>query len=530
MVRPYIINDSFNFMQLIYQLLQKHADNHQPALFYKDQIISYQMLWENCQKFASILINQQLQPNQRVGIYLNKCPQHVEAIFASTLAGGVFVPINPVLKPLQAQYILKHAGAKILITQLSRLTPLSEQLTDCDDLDCILLIDQPQDLTKLSPQIAQKCQFIDKINVEMQPYPSRISLDMAAILYTSGSTGNPKGVVLSHQNLVVGAQSVSHVLKNTATDRILAVLPFSFDYGLSQITTAFQVGASVILMDYLLPRGVIKAIQKYQVTGLAAVPALWQNLATLDWQESKKYLRYITNSGGAFPENTIDQLAQKLPKTDIFLMYGLTEAFRSTILPAEQRHKRPKSMGKPIPSAELMVINKEGQPCKVNEVGELVHRGQLVSMGYWNNIEKTAIHFKPCPNLPAELPLQEIAVWSGDQVYKDDEDYYYFVGREDDLIKTSGYRVSPTEIELIAMQSNMLEQVAVFGVADQKIGQKIILIAILKESAAQKDFELFCRQQLANYMYPAQFIYQETMPINRNGKIDRPKLRQTIKE
>ena len=187
---------------------------------------------------------------------------------------------------------------------------------------------------------------------------------MAAILYTSGSTGNPKGVVLSHRNMVAGARSVANYLGNTSNDRVLAVLPLSFDAGLSQLTTAFSVGASAVLMDYLLPRDVIRAVARYRVTGLGAVPPLWNQLMGLEWpKEAAASLRYITNTGGAMPVPTTRALQQALPDTEVFLMYGLTEAFRSTYLPPDQVATRPESMGKAIPNAEILVVNEQGDEC-----------------------------------------------------------------------------------------------------------------------------------------------------------------------
>jgi len=247
---------------------------------------------------------------------------------------------------------------------------------------------------------------------------------------------------------------VASYLGNSATDRILAVLPLSFDAGLSQLTTAFSVGACVVLMDYLLPRDVVRAIARYEVTGLAGVPSLWNQLKALHWPEQAvQSLRYITNTGGAMPVSTTRTLQQILPNTLIFLMYGLTESFRSTYLPPDQLNIRPQSMGKAIPNVQILVINEDGEECAPNEPGELVHRGALVSLGYWNDPEKTAERFKPCPALPPEIPNTELAVWSGDQVMKDTEGYLYFIGRKDEMIKTSGYRVSPTEVEEIAYAS-----------------------------------------------------------------------------
>ena len=223
-----------------------------------------------------------------------------------------------------------------------------------------------------------------------------IDTDVVGILYTSGSTGKPKGVVLSHRNMVAGAKSVASYLENHAGDTLLAALPLSFDAGFSQLTTAFHVGARVVLLNYLLPRDVLKAIEREKVTGLTAVPPLYIQLTQLNWPESiTEHLRYFANTGGRMPRETLDALRRHLPKTKPFLMYGLTEAFRSTYLPPEEVDRRPDSIGKAIPNAEILVLREDGSPCAPNEPGELVHRGALVGMGYWNDPEKTAERYKP---------------------------------------------------------------------------------------------------------------------------------------
>jgi acyl-CoA ligase (AMP-forming) (exosortase A-associated) len=281
-----------------------------------------------------------------------------------------------------------------------------------------------------------------------------IDSDVAAILYTSGSTGRPKGVVLSHRNLVAGATSVASYLHNNADDTLLAVLPLSFDAGFSQLTTAFLVGARVVLLNYLLPRDVLQAMVRERVTGLTAVPPLYLQLVGLTWPESiADHLRYFANTGGRMPRETLDQLRARVPAAKPYLMYGLTEAFRSTYLPPEEVDRRPDSIGKAIPNAEILVLRDDGSPCEVDEPGELVHRGALVGMGYWNDIEKTAERYKPlpvhAPGREAGLVLPEIAVFSGDTVRQDEDGFLYFIGRRDEMMKTSGYRVSPTEVEEI---------------------------------------------------------------------------------
>jgi acyl-CoA ligase (AMP-forming) (exosortase A-associated) len=327
--------------------------------------------------------------------------------------------------------------------------------------------------------------------------------------------------------MVAGATSVACYLDNTHEDRILAVLPLSFDAGLSQLTTAFSVGAAVVIMDYLLPRDVLKALVRHRITGLAAVPPLWNQLKDLDWPaEAADTLRYVTNTGGAMPVATTRRLQALLPKTSIFLMYGLTEAFRSTYLPPDEIDARPESIGKAIPNADILVINEEGAPCGPDEPGELVHRGALVSLGYWNDPEKTAECFKPSPVQPGEIPTTEMAVFSGDQVVRDHDGYLYFISRKDEMIKTSGYRVSPTEVEETAHSCGGLAQVAALGLPHSALGQAILLlITPAKGDTGGNELEqrvlAHCKAQLPNFMVPARVIATDTLPHNQNGKIDR---------
>jgi acyl-CoA ligase (AMP-forming) (exosortase A-associated) len=350
-----------------------------------------------------------------------------------------------------------------------------------------------------------------------------VDLDPAAILYTSGSTGKPKGVVLSHRNLIVGAESVSSYLENTSEDVILSALPLSFDAGLSQVTTAFSVGAHVVLMNYLLPREVPKLCEKYGVTGLTCVPPLWLQLVETQWPEAATTsLRYFANTGGRMPRTTLNRLRNIFPQAKPYLMYGLTEAFRSTYLDPAEIDRRPDSIGKAIPNAEILVLRPDGTPCGPGEEGELVHRGALVGLGYWNDPVRTAERYRPVSHPGQEWRTPEMAVWSGDTVVADEEGFLYFVGRKDEMIKTSGYRVSPTEVEEAAYSTGLVRDVVAFGVPDPTLGQRIALAATPTGSALNTD-ELISamRQLLPLYMVPSQIEVRHELPRSPNGKFDR---------
>lgn len=512
---------------LLHQILLQQAEKtpEASALGCRDQWLDYQTLASQVRSVAAGLQNLGLSSHERVAVYLPKIPEAVCSFFGATAAGGVMVPVNPVLKSPQVQHILKDCNVRVLITNKSRYKQMAKDIQQCHDLLHVILVDGDIEGT-LNWQ-----GFLGNPD-NWQPSMA-IDGDMAAILYTSGSTGKPKGVVLSHRNMVTGANSVAQYLKNTAEDRLLCALPFSFDYGFSQLTTAFSVGASCYLLEYLFPKDVIKAVDKQKITGLGLVPPLWVQIAELDLPEgSGDSLRYFTNTGGAMPGTTLKSLRQQFKNADPYLMYGLTEAFRSCFLPPSEIDHRPGSMGKAIPYAEIMVINERGEECTAHEPGELVHRGALVSMGYWNDLERTSERFKPAPCRIREIPTPEIAVWSGDMVRKDEDGFLYFIGRRDDMIKTSGYRVSPTEVEEVAYSSGLVGEVAAIGVSHKRLGQVIVLVAVAGELHEFNERALIkhLQHQLPSYMVPAKVILSDSLPRNPNGKIDRKPLANEFAE
>jgi acyl-CoA ligase (AMP-forming) (exosortase A-associated) len=496
------------------------------ALVYGALRCTYRTLAGQVTAVAALLLARGLGPGERVAVYMEKRIENVAAMFGASAAGCVFVPVNPLLKPDQVAYILADCSVRLLVTTPERLAQLAPVLAACPALQAVLVTDGA--LTS-----APGLQVLEWAALQAPPAGHlphrRIDTDMAAILYTSGSTGAPKGVVLSHRNMVAGAASVADYLGMTASDRLLAVLPLSFDYGLSQLTTAFLRGASVVLMNYLFPKDIVAAVREHRITGLAAVPPLWIALARLAWPADTS-LRFITNSGGAMPVVTVEALQQALPHTAIFLMYGLTEAFRSTYLPPSEVARRPGSIGRAIPNAEVLVVRPDGTLCDADEPGELVHRGALVALGYWNDSARTALRFRPAPGQDPALPLPEMAVWSGDTVRRDAEGFLYFVGRSDEMIKVSGYRISPTEVESVLHASGLVSEVAVFGVDDATLGQAIVAVAVADPGLVDRAALLAeCKRRLPAYMVPAQIVLRtEALPRNPNGKIDRNLLRHTL--
>lgn len=502
-----------------------HTRPDDAALRFRDQTQSYSQLAECVQRTAAGLIGLGLGKLERVAVYLPKQLETVAAFFGANLAGGVFVPVNALLKAEQVGHILRDCNCRVLVTSAARARELQATLATCPDLRTLVIVDGTSNDSAHAP--IPTVSWSDLQRAAPAAGHRVIDTDMAAILYTSGSTGRPKGVVLSHRNMVTGAASVVEYLENRPADRLLAVLPFSFDYGFSQLSTAFLSGASVVLMDYLFARDVIALVARERITGLAGVPPLWVQLAELPWPaEARATLRYITNSGGAMPGATLAKLRAALPKTQPYLMYGLTEAFRSTYLPPVEVDRRPDSIGKAIPNAEILVVRPDGSACDADEPGELVHRGSLVALGYWNDPEKTAERYKPVPGQDPGLVLPELAVWSGDTVRRDSEGFLYFIGRRDEMIKTSGYRVSPTEVEEVIYATGMVRDAVAVGVPHPALGQAIVIVASAALDVPPDAERLLqaCREKLPTFMHPTRVEWREALPRNPNGKFDRKAL------
>jgi len=497
------------------------------ALIDRDRTLSYGELWERVAACAAGLRRIGLEPGERVAVYLEKRVEAVTASFGIAAAGGVLVPVNPVLKPRQVSHILGDSGARFLVTSPERLTSLRDGLGG-GSVEHVLLVggNAPGDAGEGWSlhgwaELEEDAERVD---------PGIGEDDLAAILYTSGSTGSPKGVMLSHRNLAVGARSVNKYLGNGPEDCLLAALPLSFDAGFSQLTTGFAAGARVVLHNYLLPGDVVRTCATHGVTGLTCVPPLWMQLADREWPaEASGGLRYFANTGGRMPASLLARLREVFPGAAPFLMYGLTEAFRSTFLDPDEIDRRPGSIGKAIPNAEVLVVGPGGELRGPDEEGELVHCGPLVAQGYWNDPGRSAEHFRPAP--PTAVSDGD-AVYSGDIVRADEEGFLYFVGRGDEMIKTSGYRVSPTEIEEAAHASGLVGDAVALGLADERLGQRVVL-AVSPSAGPAFDREALLRAlggELPRYMLPAEVEVREQLPRSPNGKFDRAALRRELEQ
>lgn len=516
---------------LVHELISHNVQRSPEAiaLQVKNISLSYAQLNEGITKVAQGYASLAIKNGDRIGIYLAKNQENVESMFACSLVGAIFVPINPVLKAQQVSYIANDCQITLLITNRARLTALASLLDNFSELKTIIVIDaNEQELERMvfskSLNLLSWRSFISAKQTQVNLQCSLSPDDLAAILYTSGSTGQPKGIMLSHTNMVLGAKSVSQYLELKAKDNILAVLPLSFDYGLNQLTSCFLVGGKCVLLDYLLASDVIKAIATYKITGLAAVPPLWVQLTKITWPiNAVQSIRYFTNSGGVLPLKILAALQENMPQAKPYLMYGLTEAFRSTFLPPSEIQSKPNSMGKAIPNAEILVLRENGSTCDDDEVGELVHIGPLVALGYWKNETATAERFKKTPNQALNVKNNDRAVFSGDYVKRDSNGFLYFVSRKDAMIKTSGYRVSPTELEAILLQLPEITEAAIIASPSAELGQTIIAVIVSTNNdqpSVTKSIMKHCQLNLPNYMLPKEVVFLSELPRNANGKVD----------
>ncbi len=484
-----------------------------PALVLRDRVLNHEELRQRVAQLAAWLASEVPDRGARVASWAAKGELTCLLPLAAARAGVVHVPINPLLKRTQAAHILADSGSVMLIGNKARIASLEDGDAPAD----CTIIEEKEALERASAHS-------DKLG----PSDSDPD-DLTAILYTSGSTGRPKGVMLSHANLWLGAVSVAHYLKLAANDVTLAVLPLSFDYGQNQLLSTLYAGGAVVPLDYLFPTDVVKACAKHKITTLAAVPPLWVQLTELDWpDEAVLPMRRMTNSGGALTTDLVGDLRGIFPDSDLYPMYGLTEAFRSTYLDPDLVDSHPTSMGKAISFAEILVVDDAGEVAEPGEEGELVHCGPLVAQGYWQDPERTAVRFKPAP---AQSSYGGTAVWSGDRVRREDNGLLYFVGRRDAMIKSAGNRISPAEIEEAAIATDLVSEAVALGIPDERLGHAVHLVVRgTDDDDERKALAKALLKDLPNFMQPKVIHWRDSMPLNPNGKIDRTALLKELSQ
>jgi amino acid adenylation domain-containing protein len=476
------------------------ADPQRPAVIDGDRTTGYGELAARSLGIARTLQAVGVQPGDRVAVLLQRGAEAAAAFFGVLACGAIAVTVNESLRPRQVEYILHHADALVLLASSDLIRRLPRPL---ETSARVVEIDDAPSGGSFQPVV-------------------RVGRDVAHIIYTSGSTGLPKGVTISHENLWAGMAAVVDYLGITRRDRVASLLPFSFDYGLNQLLCCAGTGAALVVERSPIPHRILGALRSKEVTVLAAVPPLWLQLLTVEGfrEQPLPALRVMTNTGGRVPVPAVRQLRRCQPHADLVLMYGLTEAFRSTYLAPDVVDRKPGSIGKAIPGAEILVLNERLQPCRPGETGQLVHRGATVALGYWNDPETTAKVFRPHPLRPPGTPETERAVFSGDLVYQDEDGDLFFVSREDKLIKTLGYRVSPDEVADALYGSGEVVEVLVTSEPDELRGARIVAYVVLADGGRLDRLKTFCARELPRYMQPSRLEVRPEIGRTSSGKHD----------
>lgn len=454
-----------------------------------------------------------IRPGDRVGVCMEKSVDQACVILGILFANAVVVPILPRLKEQNVRHIIENSGMAGLVCDSQRLKEVSQFASMTN------LITGHGEIDRDLPNLAYM-----RRHIQPRLRFDRIGSDNAAIIYSSGSTGRPKGILISHRNLADGADIVSEYLGTVEDDRICSPLSFNFDYGLNQLWQTLLKGCTLYLHDFVLPNDLFTQLAEDAITALPVMPVLLTQMfdsrlyrpnADLDFSP----LRYVCSSGGRLSGKMLDNLRGAFPAAKTYSMYGLTEAFRSTYLDPDKLRSRPTSIGKAIPDVQILVLDADGKECPANVAGELVHRGGCVSKGYWRDPESTAKVFRSHPDFPGET-----LVYSGDSVTRDEEGFLYFVSRRDDMIKTQGFRVSPTEVEAEVVSHPEITAAVAFGMPNITIGEDIVCAYTAENarSLGERLLREFLKDRLSRHMLPAYFIHFDDFPITGNdGKIDR---------
>ena len=469
------------------------------AIVEREATTTYGALAARASSVARELMTRGVAPGDRVAIFLERGADAAAAFYGALACGGIAIMVNETLRSRQIEHITKHANAKVILTADAMLRRLPRAL----EVDAAVV---------LMENVASA--------EAMEPLP-RVGGDFSQIIYTSGSTGLPKGVTWTHANLWAGMRAVSSYVRITETDRLASLLPFSFDYGFNQLLCAVNAGATLVIERSPVPQQIVATLRAERVTVLACVPPLWlQLLGAPDFAKPLPDLRAMTNTGGRVPVDAVRKLRAYQPHAELFLMYGLTEAFRATYLDPSEVDAHPDSIGRAIPGSEIFVVREDGSLCEPDEIGELVQRGATVAAGYWNEPELTATVYRSNPQRPAGAPDLERVVYSGDLVKRDAEGRLYYVGRRDRVIKSLGVRVSPDEVASVLHDSGEVREAIVGTEPDEVRGSLIIAHVVLTEEGSLQRLEKFCRTEMPRYMQPSRFHVHEELPRTATGKFD----------
>ncbi|MBE9535134.1 MAG: AMP-binding protein [Proteobacteria bacterium] len=507
-------------------LLQNFLENttnrtsDKTALVVGKDRLTFQEVEEKSNQLAHALKDMGVERGDRVAILLDNSVEAVISIFGVLKADAVFSVLSPTIKSKKLAYILNNSEARVLITHRNKFRILQPIINQLSHLDHTIFAGPKGFDGGLNSSIWNETLSGYKVT----KCPTRnIDVDLASIIYTSGSTGEPKGVMLTHLNMVSAARSITTYLENNSNDIILSALPLSFDYGLYQALMASLFGGTLVLeRSFLYLFDVIRKIPEEKVTGFPLVPTMAAMLLQMEKLDRVDIsgLRYITNTAAALPVTHIKKLQSTFPHVMIYSMYGLTECKRVSYLPPAELDRKPTSVGHAMPNEEVYVVDKRGQKLGPGQVGELVVRGSNVMKGYWRDPDATDRMLKPGP-YPGEKVL-----YTGDLFKMDIEGYLYFVARKDDLIKSRGERVSPKEVEDTLHQIDGVAEAAVMGVADEILGQAIKAFIISNDHGqlTEKQVIAHCTKNLEYFMVPKYVEFVTSFPRTSTGKIDKKEL------
>lgn len=475
-----------------------------PAVIHGDRQLSYADLGDRSDALACALVRAGVQTGDRVALCINNSIEYIIAYFGILKAGAVIVPLNMQLVARELGVLLQDCSPHTVVTESSCHESLRKAIDALPEKPCILVV---------SVVIAQPFE-----RAMLKPV-SVLADNLAMILYTSGTTGKPKGVMLSHANLIANAESIIDYLGLTAFDRMMVVLPFYYSYGNSLLTTHIKVGATMIIDNrFLYPNAVLATMQKEEVTAFAGVPSHYAILLRKSAFRSYTWphLRYVTQAGGAMSPEMIREFKQILPRTSFYVMYGQTEATaRLSYLPPELLDMKFGSIGIAIPGVELKVLSEGGIPVQPGEVGEIVARGKNVMAGYWD-----------APDESSQV-LRNGWLYTGDLARCDSEGFLYIVSRKKDMIKSGAHRISPLEIEDVVNRMPCVLESAAVGIPDALLGETITLFVVLSEQPGTVESILeACGKNLAPYKVPKQIKIVSALPRTSSGKIKREELKK----
>jgi amino acid adenylation domain-containing protein len=459
----------------------------------------------------------------RVIVFADNTPETVVSFWGVLKANAVVSIVNPLTKTDKLAYMLNDCRPAALITDSHLYRVFVDPAKESPHLKTVVMSGQvaPDKLAAI-PKAERWDDVLAGENEKEPPARQNIDIDLASIIYTSGSTGEPKGVMLTHRNMLTAGTSVSTYLEMREDDVVVGLLPLAFDYGLYQMLMCTRLGARLVLeRSFTYPAQVLQTMAKEKVTGFPLVPTISAILLgmKLDAYDLSS-IRYVSNTAAALPQKHIDGLKDLFPKAKIFSMYGLTECKRCTYLPPHLIDEKKGSVGIAIPNTELWIVDDDDKKLGPNEVGQLVIRGATVMKGYWEKPESTAKRLKPGP-LPGEQVL-----YTGDLCRLDEDGFLYFVGRMDDIIKSRGEKVAPKEVENVLQNLKGVKEAAVIGVPDDVLGQAVKAFIVLEEGAkiSDKEIQRHCQNHLENFMVPKHVAFVESLPKTTTGKIKKTDL------